>query len=61
MIAKLGKASDWDFEKKVEVETIEDCLKFHDQVIIAKAKQWDKDDGFEDIDIVITIYDSWVE
>lgn len=62
MKAKLKKASDWHFEKKIEVNSIADCLELYKRVIIDKADDWDrKDEGFEDIDIIITIYDDYVE
>ena len=61
MKAKLQKASDWDFEKKIEVNSIADCLKLYPRVIISEASDWQKGKGFEDIDIIITIYDDYVE
>ena len=61
MKAKLLKASEWNFEKKVDVETIKDCLKFYDSVIIRKLRDDRKDEGFEDCEIEITIYDYYVE
>lgn len=62
MKAKLEKASNTRFGKKIEVNSIADCLKLYDRVIIRKADGWDvEEEGFEDIDIVITIYDDYVE
>jgi hypothetical protein len=61
MKAKLTKTSDWEFEKKIDVETIEDALAYHNKLVIRRAEGWDKTDGFEDCEIVVEIYDDWRE
>jgi len=62
MKVKLTKTSDWGFEKKVDVETIEDVLKYHSKVVLKKADEFTKNsDGFEDCEIEIEIYDDWRE
>ena len=61
MKAKLTKTSDWDFEKKIDVETIEDALAYHNKLVIRRAGSYDKTDGFEDCEIVVEIYDDWRE
>ena len=61
MKAKLTKTSDWEFEKKIDVETIEDVLKYHNRVVIKRADDYEKSDGFEDCEIIVEIYDDWRE
>lgn len=62
MKAKLTKTSDWEFEKKVDVETIDDVLKYHNKVVLKKADELTKsDDKFADCEIEIEIYDDWRE
>lgn len=62
MKAKLTKTSDWKFEKKVDVETIEDVLKYHNKVVLIKADEPTRyGEGFEDCEIEIEIYDDWRE
>ena len=61
MKAILKKASEWDFMEKVEVNTIKDCLDIYHSVVIDRARDCDKDEGFEDCEIVVTIYDDYIE
>ncbi len=62
MKAKLTKTSDWEFERKVDVETIDDVLKYHNKVVLKKADECTKsDDKFNDCEIEIEIYDDWRE
>lgn len=61
MKAILEKASDWEFKEKVDVDTIEECLDRYGRVVIGPASDWDKGEGFEDCEIVVTIYDDYLE
>jgi predicted acetyltransferase len=62
MKAKLTKTSDWEFKKKVDVETIDDVLKYHNKVVLKKADEFTKsDEEFKDCEIEIEIYDDWRE
>ena len=62
MKALLTKTSDWDFKKKIEVETIEDILKLlQPRVVIGAIQDYDKKGKFKDCEIEIEIYDDWRE
>lgn len=67
MKALLKKASDWDYFKIIEINSIDDLLKIYHSLIIEndettlkiyKQADYDYDKDFE---IVITIYDNYVE
>ena len=67
MKALLKKASDWNFYKIIEVNTIKDLFKIYHNLIIENDKEtlniyknsdYDYDKNFE---FVITIYDDYVE
>ena len=67
MKALLKKASDWEYYKTIEVNTIEDLFKIYHSLIIENDKQTldiykDGDYGYDkDFEIIITIYDDYVE
>lgn len=61
MKAILEKASDWEFKEKVEFDTIEECLDRYGRVVIERARDCSKDEGFEDCEILVTIYDDYLE
>ena len=62
MKAQLIKTSDWKFHKKVEVETIEDILKFNSMVVLRELRDDElRYEGCEDCEIEIEIYDDYRE
>lgn len=69
MRALLRKASDYTYKKIIEVNTLEDLLKIYGSLIIetseAELDLYNNVDviemGEEKVEIVITIYDDWIE
>lgn len=60
----LKKASDWEFHKIIEINTLNELLKIYPILIIdsdiTKLKTYNKK-YCNDFDFVITIYDDYVE
>ena len=59
----IKKASDWDYRKVKEINTLEELLKIHHSLIIDSDKTTiniykEKD---EKIDCIVRIYDDYVE
>lgn len=61
MVARIRKASDWSHKEIVDVISMEDLYDLMEEyghaVIVRKASVYDN----PDVDIVITIYDDYVE
>lgn len=64
MKALLKKASDWDYHKIIEVNSIEDLLKIYHSLIVENddtTLKIYKNEEDEDFELAITIYDDYVE
>ena len=64
MKALLKKASDWDYHKIIEVNSIEDLLKIYHSLIVENydtTLKIYKNEDDEDFELAITIYDDYVE
>jgi hypothetical protein len=64
MKALLLKASDYDYQEKIEVNTIEDLLKIDKSLIIESDEETldiFKNSDSDDFEMVITIYDDYIE
>lgn len=69
MKALLTKASDWTFHKNIEINNLNDLLLIGNNLIIEKTcsalNSYREDADYyhydKDFEIVIKIYDSWVE
>ena len=68
MKALLKKASDWNYYKNIEINNLSELLKIHNSLIVETDeltldlyKHSDNDTYNKDFEIVITIYDDWVE
>lgn len=65
MKALILKASDSDYKKLKEINTLDDILKINNSIIIEYDEQtldiYRVNKEYKDIKLVITIYDWWVE
>lgn len=67
MKALLKKASDWDYHKNIEINSLEDLLKIYHSLIIYTDKNIldmykQGDYGYDkDFEIIVKIYDDYVE
>lgn len=68
MKALLKKASDWNYHKNIEIDSLEELLKIYHSLIVESDKTTieiykDSDDESydKDFEIAITIYDDYVE
>lgn len=63
----IRKASDWNYHKVKEINTLEELLKIYPSLIVDSGKEMLKiyknsdDDYDKDFKLIVTIYDYYVE